>query len=153
MHRYLNLKHNSSWLWHFNTHKVKGYNIPYQYELMAKIYFNSRDELIVVDFERVAVIQANGNYTRVVYINKHEVMLSMGITKVSEIIHKHELPTVRFIRIGRSCIINHAFLERIDIARQLIVLTDGNGHEIRLNVSKQILKSYKASVVNVKNNS
>ncbi len=120
---------------------------------MAKIYFNSRDELVAVDFERVAVIQANGNYTRVIYINKHEVMLSMGITKVSEIIHKHELPTARFIRIGRSCIINHAFLERIDIARQLIVLTDGDGHEIRLNVSKQILKSYKASVVNVKSNS
>ncbi len=117
---------------------------------MAKIYFNSRDELIAVDFEQVAVIQANGNYTRIIYINKHEVMLSMGITKVSETLLKHNLPNVRFIRIGRSCIINHAFLERIDIPRLLIVLTDGNGHEIRLNASKQVLKSYKASVVNVK---
>lgn len=121
--------------------------------VMAKIFFNSRDELIAVDFERVAVIQANGNYTRVIYINKHEVMLSMGITKVSETIQKHELPAACFIRIGRSCIINHAFLERIDIARQLIVLTDGAGHEIRLNASKQVLRSYKSSVVNVKNNS
>ena len=117
---------------------------------MAKIYFNSRDELIAVDFERVAVIQANGNYTRIIYINKHEVTLSMGISKVSETLQKHELPTALFIRIGRSCIINHAFMERIDIARQLLVLTDGDGHEIRLNASKQVLKSYKASVTNVK---
>jgi DNA-binding LytR/AlgR family response regulator len=119
---------------------------------MNKIYFNSRDELIAVDFEQVAVIQANGNYTRIIYINKHEVMLSMGITKVSETLLKHKFETARFIRIGRSCIINHAFLERIDIPRLLIVLTDGNGHEIRLNSSKQVLKSYKASVTNVKNN-
>ena len=120
---------------------------------MAKIYFNSRDELIAVDFERVAVIQANGNYTRVIYINKHEVTLSMGITKLSETIQKHEFHTAHFIRIGRSCIINHTFLERIDIARQLIVLTDCDGYEIRLNASKQVLKSYKSSLINVKNNS
>lgn len=117
---------------------------------MAKIYYNSRDELIAVDFERVGVIQANGNYTRVIYMNKHEVTLSMGITKVSESLQKHQLPGARFIRIGRSCIINHAFMERIDVARQLIVLTDGEGHEIRLKASKPVLKSYKGSVVNVK---
>ena len=118
---------------------------------MAKIYFNSRDELIAVDFERVAVIQANGNFTRIIYINKHEVMLSMGITKVSETLQRHDIPTANFIRIGRSCIINHVFLERIDLSRQLLVLSDGEGHEIRLNTSKPVLKSYKASIVKVKN--
>jgi hypothetical protein len=41
-------------------------------------------------------------------------------------------------------------MERIDVARQLIVLTDGEGHEIRLKASKPLLKSYKGSVVNVK---
>lgn len=117
---------------------------------MNKIYFNSRDELIAVDFERVAVIQANGNYTRIIYINKHEIMLSMGISKVSETLLRHEFPTAHFIRIGRSCIINHAFMERIDLSRQLLVLTDGNGNEIRLNTSKQVLKSYKTSILNVK---
>ena len=43
------------------------------------------------------------------------------------------------------------FTGRIDLSRQLLVLSDGEGHEIRLNTSKPVLKSYKASIVNIKN--
>ena len=43
------------------------------------------------------------------------------------------------------------FTGRIDLSRQLLVLSDGEGHEIRLNTSKPVLKSYKASILNVKN--
>lgn len=118
---------------------------------MAKTYFNSRDELIAVDFEKVAVISANGNYTRIIYINKHEVMLSMGISKLADTLHHAKLENAHFIRLGRSCIINHAFMERIDVLKQFVVLTDGGQNEIRIKAPKQILKSYKAGIVgNVK---
>ena len=115
---------------------------------MSRIYFNSRDELIAVDFSRVAVIQADGNYTRIIYMNRHELTLSMGITKVGEILLRHQPWAKQFLRIGRSCIINHAFMERIDVLKQLIVLADDVGNEIRVKASKQVLKSYKNALLN-----
>ena len=43
---------------------------------MAKIYFNTRDELTAVDSEKIAVIQANGNYSKIVTIYRKEIMLT-----------------------------------------------------------------------------
>ena len=118
-------------------------------ETMAKVYFNSRDELIAVDIDRVAVIRADGNYTHIIYMNKHEVTLSQGITKVAEMLSRHQTAQTRFVRIGRSIIINHVFVERIDVQRQFVVLVDELGNEIRVKASKPVLKSYKNAVVNV----
>ena len=110
---------------------------------MEKMYFNSRDELVAVDFEQVALVQANGNYTRIIYINKHEVMLSMGISKVSELLSRHPQLAKAFYRFGRSSIVHHKFLERIDVQRLLLVLSDLAGNEIRVKTSKLLLKAYK----------
>ena len=52
---------------------------------MANLYFNNRDELIRIDTDLVAAIQANGNYSRVVYITKREFMLTHGISKLESV--------------------------------------------------------------------
>ena len=51
---------------------------------MAKLFFNTRDELTVVDSEEIAVIQANGNYSKILTIYRKEIMLSSGISKVEQ---------------------------------------------------------------------
>jgi DNA-binding LytR/AlgR family response regulator len=114
---------------------------------MPKLYFNNRDELTCIDAHKVAVVQASGNYSRVVYITKREIMLTHGITKLEEILKLYNSNDCRFIRLGRSIIINHAFLQKIDVMRQHIVLSDGDKNEIRVTIPKQILKSYKNAVV------
>lgn len=114
---------------------------------MEKMYFNTRDELIAVDFEHVALVQADGNYTRVIYINKHEVMLSMGINKVAEMLSRHAQLAKAFYRIGRSCILQHKYLERIDLQRQFVVLSDLGSNEIRIKMSKPMLKAYKNALM------
>lgn len=115
---------------------------------MNKIVFNSRDELIAVDFSRVAVIQADGNYTKIIYMNKREVTLSMGISKVTETLQKRPELARNYVRFSRSIIVNHLFVERIDLLRQFIALVDDAGHEIRVKASKALLKSYKLAVLN-----
>ena len=123
---------------------------------MRKVLFNSRDELISIDLEKVACIKANGNYSTLYYISQREVMLSFGITKVFELIQNAHLNEGQFVRIGRSLIINQTFLERIDVLRQQLILTDGTviydgkekrTNEIRVNVPKNLLKAYKALLV------
>ena len=114
---------------------------------MAKLYFDSRDELTCVDTDLVAVVQANGNYSRVIYINKREVMLTCGISKLETILISNNSKRNRFIRLGRSIIINHSFLHKIDVLKQQLVLSDGDKNEVRIKLPKLILKSYKTATI------
>lgn len=114
---------------------------------MAKLYFNTRDDLTCIDASKVAVVQANGNYSRVVYITKREIMLTNGISKLEEVLKTYNSKDNRFIRLGRSIIINHAFLQKIDVLKQQVILSDGDKNEIRVTIPKPILKSYKQAVV------
>lgn len=110
---------------------------------MAKIIFTSRDELTAVDTDKVAFIQANGNYSKVVYINRKEVLITLGISIVETTIKSANDIQNKFVRLGRSVIVNHKFLHRIDLVRQLITLWDGGENEIRLKLPKTVLKVYK----------
>ena len=121
---------------------------------MTKIIVNFRDELTCLDTDLIAVVQANGNYSHVVFINKREVNLTLGISKMEELL-KSKSRKNKFIRISRSIIVNHTFLFRIDLQHQLLVLSDKSGNEIRLNLSKKLIKPYKDAVVEstkIKNN-
>lgn len=114
---------------------------------MAKLYFNTRDELTCIDPNRVAVVQANGNYSRAVYITRREIMLTYGISKLEEVLKSYNGKSNRFIRLGRSVIINHAFLQKIDLQKQQVILCDGDKNEIRVTIPKPILKTYKQAVI------
>lgn len=113
---------------------------------MSKLVFNTRDELIVVNTDLIAVIQANGNYSRIVYMNKRELTLTMGITRVEAAMANVKNKRHKFIRLGRSLIVNHSYLQKIDMLKQQLVLSDGV-NDIRVSLSKRMLKSYKDAIV------
>ena len=121
---------------------------------MAKLFFNTRDELTVVDSEEIAVVQANGNYSKVLTIYRREIMLTSGISKVEQVLKNLKEKKSKFVRVGRSLIVNHSFLQKIDLMKQVMVLS-GQGNEIKVNVSKKTLKIYKDAIaksIKIKNN-
>ena len=121
---------------------------------MAKLFFNTRDELTVVDSEEIAVVQANGNYSKVLTIYRREIMLTSGISKVEQVLKNLKEKKSKFVRVGRSLIVNHSFLRKIDLMKQVMVLS-GQGNEIKVNVSKKTLKIYKNAIaksIKIKNN-
>ena len=121
---------------------------------MAKLFFNTRDELTVIDSEEIAVVQANGNYSNVLTIYRREIMLTSGISKVEQVLKNLKEKKSKFVRVGRSLIVNHSFLQKIDLMKQVMVLS-GQGNEIKVNVSKKTLKIYKDAIaksIKIKNN-
>lgn len=121
---------------------------------MAKLFFNTRDELTVIDSEEIAVVQANGNYSKVLTIYRREIMLTSGISKVEQVLKNIKEKKSKFVRVGRSLIVNHSFLQKIDLMKQVMVLS-GQGNEIKVNVSKKTLKIYKDAIaksIKIKNN-
>ena len=121
---------------------------------MAKLFFNTRDELTVIDSEEIAVVQANGNYSKVLTIYRREIMLTSGISKVEQVLKNLKEKKSKFVRVGRSLIVNHSCLQKIDLMKQVMVLS-GQGNEIKVNVSKKTLKIYKDAIaksIKIKNN-
>lgn len=115
---------------------------------MHKICLNSRDELLIIDLERIAFFLANGNYTQLNYIGGGKHLLTIGLSKVEEIIRKSwpkEKPSP-FIRLGRSLIINQTYLTEISVVKQRLTLSDNGPHIYSLNVSKPLLKDYKEKI-------
>ena len=113
---------------------------------MAKLYINTRDELCCIETDLITVVQANGNYSKIVYITKKEVILTISISKLEVSLKSYNNKKNRFIRLGRSYIINHSYLTRIDVLKQIMVLSDNDKNEIRVPIPKNILKSYKNAI-------
>lgn len=112
---------------------------------MLKLCINSRDELFVLDLDKVAYIQASGNYSRIVYIGGMQMMITLGLSKLEGMI-KMIVPKDRrspFVRLGRSLLVNQTYLTHINVLKQRLTLSDNQEHSDVLDVPKALLKAYK----------
>lgn len=112
---------------------------------MLKLCINSRDELFVLDLDKVAYIQASGNYSRIVYIGGMQMMITLGLSKLERMI-KMIVPKDRrspFVRLGRSLLVNQTYLTHINVLKQRLTLSDNQEHSYVLDVPKALLKAYK----------
>ena len=110
-----------------------------------KVYINLRDELIVIDTEMVAYVNANSNYSDIYFIKGGKKTLSMTISKVESLLKQScsSFNDAPFARIGRSLLINQKYLVHIDLLKEKLLLSDYDGHSYLLSVSKYTLKKYK----------
>lgn len=117
---------------------------------MNKLTLNTRDELLVIDLERVAYLQADGNYTHVHYMAGERLTVSLGLAKMEALLAGTFPARTRspFFRLGRSLIVNQRYLQNISLPRQKLVLADGNGHRHELTVHKAVLREYKELFTN-----
>ena len=113
---------------------------------MKKLYINSRDELLVLNLSKVACFKADVDYTTVYYASGLTANLPIGLSKVENLLS--DIPRTSlcaFTRVGRSYIINQAYLFQIQTLHQKLILSDGQG-QIALSVSKEALKRFKQHI-------
>ena len=106
---------------------------------------NSRDELFVLDLDKVAYIQASGNYSRIVYIGGMQMMITLGLAKFEGMIKMSDPKDRRspLGRLGRSLLVNQTYLTHINVLKQRLTLSDNQEHSYVLDVPKALLKAYK----------
>lgn len=109
------------------------------------VYVNLRDELIVLETEKIAYVKANSNYSEVFFIKGGKRTLTMTLSKIEMLIRTSctDTESVFFVRIGKSLLINQRYLVHIDVLKQQLLLDDYDGHAHLLSVSKSLLKQYK----------
>lgn len=116
---------------------------------MNIICINSRDELNLIDLDKVACINANGNYSNVMYIDGIKILVSVGLSQMEEIIRdaaSRKEGENTFVRLGRSVIVNNRYLSQINVLKQKVTLSDRGTHAYQLTVPKNLIRSYKEMI-------
>ncbi|MBR2167389.1 MAG: LytTR family transcriptional regulator DNA-binding domain-containing protein [Paludibacteraceae bacterium] len=115
---------------------------------MPKIVLNTRDELIILKLENVAYVKADGNYIEVVYINNHKLTLLLSFSKFQEMVRGVYPPSkCPFSKVGRSLLVNNAYLERVSIQKEKLILSDFQDCRFAITLNKNALKIYKNAIM------
>lgn len=112
--------------------------------MSKKLLFSTSTELIRVPADSVVYISADGNYSSIIMADGGEYVLTLQLghmeKRISEMVENND---TRFIRIGKSLIVNQEYITFINPARQKMVLSDCINFRYELAASKEALKALK----------
>ena len=108
------------------------------------LYFNSRDELLRLDINRIVFFEGEGNYTNIVSANKLKGVVCMNLSRIQEILNeKLKEHSIIFARVGKRYIINLNYIYSINVIKQKLTLSDGYIFAYQLDIAKDALKKLK----------
>lgn len=110
-----------------------------------KIFLNTRDEVTILDTQRIMYLQADGSYTRLRFADGREALVSFGISRMEAILASAKAKSDEgvFYRLGRSLIINQRYLFHVNTLKQKLLLAGEGGYVCQLDVPKATLRAYK----------
>lgn len=116
---------------------------------MTPIIFNTRDELIKVDIDKMIYAMAEDNYVHLFFRNGQKVMICMTLQSLERLILSVIANDKRgvYTRIGRRYIVNNEYIMHISLPKQQLVLSDLDMvRPVVLSVSKEALKVLKQTM-------
>ena len=103
-------------------------------------------ELIRVLPERIVYIESDGNYSTLILHDNLQQVFSFNLSHFQQIIERQlkKADASRFIRVGRSIIINREYIYKINPGKQQLVLSDNRLNEaFTLTASREALRQLK----------
>ena len=117
--------------------------------ITTPIIFNTRDELIKVDIDKMIYAMAEDNYVHLFFRNGQSVMVTTTLQSLEQLILSVIAKNKKgvYTRIGRKYIVNNSYIMQINTLKQQLVLSDMDVIKpITLNISKEALKVLKSSI-------
>lgn len=108
------------------------------------ILFYTSSELIRIPTEAVIYITADGNYSVITMADGNEYIVTMQLGQIEKHISEEvDGNDNRFIRIGKSLIINRDYITFINPSRQKLTLSDCRAFRHDVSASREALKALK----------
>lgn len=108
------------------------------------LIFTTTTEIFRVPAESVVFITADGNYSAITLADGENFVLTLQLgqieRRIAEMLDKDDH---RFIRIGKSLIVNRDFIAYIHPVRQKMILSDCRNFRHEVSASKDALKALK----------
>lgn len=109
-----------------------------------RLFFTTTTEIVRVPADSVVYVTADGNYSSITLADGEHFVLTMQLgqieRRISEILDEDDH---RFIRIGKSLIVNRDFIAFINPVRQKMILTDCRSFRHEVSASKDALRALK----------
>ena len=106
--------------------------------------FSTSGELIRVPSEAVVLFSAEGNYSVLSLADSSEYVLTLQLGQIErKLMDFVTSGDNRFIRIGKSLIINRDYISYINPARQKLILSDCRTFKRETTASREALKALK----------
>ena len=98
--------------------------------------------------ERVVYVESDGNYSTMVLHDKTQLVFTMNLAHCQQMMEEQlGREAMTFIRIGKQLIINRAYIFKININKQQLVMSNMEVNQaFTLQASKEALKQLKALV-------
>lgn len=112
-----------------------------------EVFFNTRDELTKVCLDDVMYAANDGNYIILKFKSGRTLMLLASLQNF--ILLTENISDLHFVRIGRSYIVNTAYVSQINTLRKTISLVDDDmGITIELIAPKEAIRQLKQTIAN-----
>lgn len=109
-----------------------------------RIVFTTSTEIVRVPAESVVFFTADGNYTTLTTADGEDFVLTLQLGQIERLLAERlDVSDNRFIRIGKSLIVNRDFIAFIHPSRQKMVLSDCRNFRHEVSASKEALKALK----------
>ena len=118
--------------------------IGIEQQVMAKLYFNTRDELNRIEVSKIVYFEADGNYTDIVMVNKLRAAICMNLGEMETALAEQLGSCDKtFMRIGKRFIINMQYIYQINVLKQQLILSDYDHFAFQISISKDALRKVK----------
>lgn len=106
------------------------------------LYFNNRDEFFRIRIEDIVYFEADKNYTVLHLATGQNLVFTLSMQRMQEHLAQSLGDQARgFIRVGKSCIINTAYVFNIDLSKRVLKLNvPGSSTYYPIKVSLEALK-------------
>lgn len=112
--------------------------------MLRRLVFTTSTEMLRVLPDTVVYITADGNYSTITMVDGGNFVLTLQLGQIERLIAEIlDSNDNRFIRIGKSLIVNRDFIAFINPPRQKMVMSDGRTFRRELSASKEALKALK----------
>lgn len=112
--------------------------------MSKELLFFTSTEFVRVPADAVVFISADGNYSAITMADESNYVLTLQLGQIERrIAEKVEGDDNRFIRIGKSLIINRDFITLINPGRQKLILSDCRTFRHEVVASRDALRALK----------
>ena len=89
------------------------------------LIISNANELVRVSPERIVYVESDGNYSTMVLHDKTEHVFTMNLAHCQQMIEDQiGKEAMTFIRIGKSLIVNRAYIFKINVNKQQLVMSN-----------------------------
>ena len=112
--------------------------------MSKRLVFYTSSEIIIVPADVVVYVSADGNYSAITTVDGSRFVVTLQLGQIEKRIARLlDENDNRFIRIGKSLIVNRDFIAFINPVRQKMILSDCCSFRHEVSASKEALKALK----------